>query len=358
MPAPRPMPHSPRRPYLVLYALSAITLFLAPALFAQVDGGGGGNSVDSTAGVVIAPPDSPPPAAIGSRSARPSEPLTTNALIGYVNSEPVFALDIFRPIDDELRRLASISTNSTNFRKAAAPVIRDQIQAYMNESLIVTAAQATLTDSDKQLLDTNLNKETSALLSKYDGSVAAADKALAATGSNMQKEKTEFRRQLIVRIYMSKNLMPKVVVTRQMVIDAYEKDPTKWEEKASVELYTITLPVTKWLREPSTTGEQGPIIEHPTAAQIKGAEADAMAHAHEIVDRSSRTTRRPTSPASSKIISRWIRPKIVAAALPASSGARWSIRVWRTISFRFRPIPLAIPCCCTKRILLIPWSSS
>jgi hypothetical protein len=51
-----------------------------------------------------------------------------------------------------------------------------------------------------------------------------------------------------------------------------------------VELFTITLPITRYLREPNlASGQIGPIIQDPTAAQIAGAEAQAKKTANEII---------------------------------------------------------------------------
>ena len=50
----------------------------------------------------------------------------------------------------------------------------------------------------------------------------------------------------------------------------------RWQQPAQVELYTITLKITKWLHEPTQNGETGPEIANPTPEQIKNAEAQAM----------------------------------------------------------------------------------
>ena len=71
--------------------------------------------------------------------------------------------------------------------------------------------------------------------------LSAADRALAATGSSLSQEMAEARRHAIKELYFSKNLLPRIVVTRQMQLDAYEKDPKRWEQAATVELYT-----TRW----------------------------------------------------------------------------------------------------------------
>jgi hypothetical protein len=84
-------------------------------------------------------------------------------------------------------------------------------------------------------------------------------------------------------MYVQKNLIPRVVVTGQMVHDAYDRDLQRWQQPAQVELYTLTLAVSDWLREPTVNGKKGAILANPTPEQIKNAEAQALALAKDIV---------------------------------------------------------------------------
>ena len=102
------------------------------------------------------------------------------------------------------------------------------------------------------------------MISRYGGSLALAEQALKATGSSVDKEMEDTRRNMVVRLYMHKQLDPRIVVTRQMVKDEYDRSASKHED-AEIELFTITLPLTRWLREPGTDGKKGPIIANPSA---------------------------------------------------------------------------------------------
>jgi hypothetical protein len=93
----------------------------------------------------------------------------------------------------------------------------------------------------------------------------------------------DLRRSFIQRVYFERNLKPRIVITRQMLLDAYDRDPKKWRQPAQIELYTITLAVKNWLREPSGTGTSGPVIANPTTQQIQAAEAQALAQGRRIV---------------------------------------------------------------------------
>lgn len=213
---------------------------------------------------------------------RPNQVMTTNAMIGFVNDEPVFLNDVFRPIDADLRRLASTSKTLADFKQSARILIDSQLSHMMTEILVVAAAQTQLTDEDKGHIDIYLALERSKLIAEHGGSIPAADRALAANGTSVDRAIADLRRAAIEQIYRQKNIDPHVVVTRQMELDAYNKDPKRWQQVAQVEMYTLTLPITRWLRGPTMNGRLGDILTNPTTEQVRAAEREALASAVEI----------------------------------------------------------------------------
>jgi len=284
-----------------LYALGTGAQAQAQAQFAPPDPTGTPTSPGASAAspsdggtLSIAPPPAvPAPGRSGAGvvgaengplvSVQANQTMTTNALIGFVNDEPIFLNDLFRPIDADLRRLAATSRTLTDFRQTAGALINNQITQRISESLVVAVAEAQLTDQEKAWIEAHLALARSNLIADHGGSVPAADRALAASGSSVDKEMADQRRRWIKEMYIEKNVMPKVVVTRQMVLDAYEKDPGKWRQPAQVELYTSTPPIAKWLREPTADGTIGPILADPTPARIQDAETQTLDQAHEII---------------------------------------------------------------------------
>jgi hypothetical protein len=216
---------------------------------------------------------------------RANESFTMNALLGYVNSQPMFVGDLLRPIDEDLRRMARQSRNISDFKQGARAAIESQMRRQISEVLIYSAAKAVLSDEDKQRIDIFLNKQKFELLSKYGGSQALADQALRAVGSSVEKALQDQRRKLTVDLYLHKQLWPRVVVTRQMVLEDYEKDPKKWSQDAELELFTITIPFSQFLRVPTTDGTKGPLIQNPSAEQIAGAETSSMGLARALIAR-------------------------------------------------------------------------
>jgi hypothetical protein len=214
---------------------------------------------------------------------RPGQTITTNAMIGFINAEPVFVNDILEPIDEDLRRVAGSVRTLTEFKQLAGTLIDNQLSLRKFESLIVAAEEAQMTEQDKTRVDMMIALERSNLIANHGGSIPMADRALGARGSNVEKAMTAKRRDLIRELYVQKNLIPRVVMTQQMLRDAYDRDLKRWQQPAQVELYTLTLPITQWLLEPTSNGTKGQVMANSTPEQIKAAEAKALALAKEIV---------------------------------------------------------------------------
>jgi hypothetical protein len=264
---------------LRIYFSLAVAALLTASPHSRAEAADGANNLSLTP-----PPPAPADPATPSivlAPVRANVSLTTNALLGFVNSQPVFVQDLFRPIDKELRGIAASSHNITDFRDAARKAIEHEMQSYIYEMVMMSAAQGALSDQDKAGLDHYMLTQRSQLLSEHGGSVAMADEALKAVGSSVDKQLEDERRNLIVRLYLHKQLDPRIVVTRDMVMDEYQRSAAK-QEDAEIELFTITLPVSRWLREPGVGGKRGPIMQNPTGAQILQAEQMAMTTGKEI----------------------------------------------------------------------------
>ncbi|HVX83236.1 MAG TPA: peptidylprolyl isomerase [Phycisphaerae bacterium] len=243
------------------------------------------SAASAVAQVSVAPPTSAP-APSGAEPllrVRADQPLTINALAGFVNAEPIFVQDVLRPIDKQLRQMAQSARTLNEFKQDAQPLIHAQLQNYIYEILMMSKAKATLTDEEKAGVDTYMRKMLHDLLADYGGSRALADQALRPQGSSVDREMTDLRRRLTWQVYMDKEISPRIVVTRQMVLDAYQRDPKRWQQQPELELFTISIPVARWLHAQTSDGTRGPLIANPTPEQVKSAESQAMAAADDVV---------------------------------------------------------------------------
>jgi len=235
--------------------------------------------------ITITPPEPAPSSAALSKGFAPhtSDSFTTNALLGYVCDRPVFAGDLFRTIDDQLRKIAATAADDDEFQTKAATLIQNELSRRVSDIIVVTAAEATLTDGDRTNIDFYLTKQMADLKTKNGGSDAAAWKYLASIGSSPDQYRTDQRNDAVKGVYFERTLRPRITVTRPMEVDYYERNIAQYQKPAWADLYTITLPVERWLHQDGPNGQQGPLIEKPTPEQITAAEAQATAAAKRII---------------------------------------------------------------------------
>jgi hypothetical protein len=216
-------------------------------------------------------------------TATANQELTINAYLGMVNGEPMFVEGVLRPIDADLRRLARLARNLPDFRIQARDAIEKQLHTQIGDALMMQSAKDALTEADNKRIEAYMNKVTKDLLTKYQGSAAKADQDLRAQGSSIEKELENTKRDLITYLYKQKMFTPKVVVTRRMEMDEYQRNIKEYTVPAEVDLYTITIPISKYLMEKTPGPDGKPVaIDSPTAEQIKAATDQAVAEAKDL----------------------------------------------------------------------------
>jgi len=238
--------------------------------------------------VMVSPPEiATPSPVVTQQEQRPQDALTMNALLGFINSEPVFVHDMLRAIDEDLRNIArDANGNPAVFRSRAKDPIEAQLRRYVQGILMISNARTALTDEDRARVDMLFNKYRADLLAKHGGSESLADQALRAEGTSVDKVFKDVRRELTVEMYLRKTLYNKIHVTRDMMLNGYQRSPERWQQRAEIELFTITLPVSRQLpRESGTNGTLGKPIARPTAEQIEAAKVATMKQALQLVEK-------------------------------------------------------------------------
>jgi len=159
---------------------------------------------------------------------------------------PCFSATCFRPIDASLRQGGAYRQQHQRIQGwRPGPDSQPAFLAGVRTSWWYRWHRAQLTQQEKDRIDIFLNLERSKIISEHGGSGPAADRALQAMGSSVEKELRDKRRKVDQGFVFSEELFAARVVTRQMVLDAYERTPKQWQQVAQVELFTITLPITK-----------------------------------------------------------------------------------------------------------------
>jgi hypothetical protein len=213
---------------------------------------------------------------------QPNQSFTVNAYLGMVNGEPMFADGVLRPKDEELKRIAKLSRSLSEFKSAARDVVQQEINLQEGDILALKDAKAALTDDDNKRVDTYMNIITKEMLTKYEGSAAKAEQDLRAQGTTMAKVLEDKKRSFIVNFYMHKVLAPKIVVTRQQIMEEYQRKIKDFTHPADVDLYTISIPIDNYLKKPGPDNKQV-VNDSPTDEEMHNATAAALNYARQLV---------------------------------------------------------------------------
>jgi len=210
--------------------------------------------------------------------------MTMEALLGQVEGRPIFVQDVLRPLDADLKRMAGLAKDLTEFRAVAREAIGRQLSTAIKDALVLKAAEDAMQEDDDKRIAMYMNKATNDLLSKYGGVRAVADRELrAAEGKTFDQKLTELRHQALMDLFLHRTLWPKISITRADILRAYERDmKAKYTLQSEIDLYTITLPVVRWLKEKDELGKER-TIRNPTPEQAAEAVRLAVARARELI---------------------------------------------------------------------------
>lgn len=211
-------------------------------------------------------------------------PVTIDAYVGTVNGTPVFVDDVLQGVDEELRAVAKSSRGVGSFRMQARATVEKQVEIRISEILMDHAARQTMSEDDERRVEAYVNRTRKEMLTQFGGSTAVADQKLAAKGSSLEKEVAKKRAEVIRQLHLQKTLYPKIVVTRDMIQKTYDREKgTKYSLPAEVDLYTITIPISRYLKETLPDGTQQAIAE-PTEAQLQQATNLAVERAKALIE--------------------------------------------------------------------------
>jgi len=208
-----------------------------------------------------------------------NQPMAINALLGAINGRPLFVDDVIRPIDADLQRIARVAQTASGFRTQAREAIQKQIKQQVGDILIIKAAQDSLEEEDQKRVEMFMNKTRNDLLSKNGGSTALTDEYYRARGSSFEKELSDLRRRATVDLFLRRTLYPRITITRKMLLDAYNASLAKFTQEPKVDLYTITLPLARYLPRDA----DGKAPENPTPAQWAAARGVALERAKALI---------------------------------------------------------------------------
>jgi PPIC-type PPIASE domain len=216
--------------------------------------------------------------------AQTGQTLPVAALLGTVNGKPIFVSDILNPIAGQLKAAADQSRTEDYFREQVIEIIGRQMQAKIDDILMLHSAEATLTSDDLKEVDGYVAQQKAKIVAQYQGSEDQANLELIAAGSSLDQTLQGIHDEAMVELYREKNIWPKVVVTRKQIFDYYQNHLEDYTQDANADLYTITYPVIRmWPLDPNDPTHTNHIT-NPTPAQIQEARNKALAYCRGLED--------------------------------------------------------------------------
>ncbi|MGC8623854.1 MAG: peptidylprolyl isomerase [Phycisphaerae bacterium] len=213
---------------------------------------------------------------------KPGTSLAVAALLGTVNSKPLFVRDVLQPIQTALENAAAISKTRLFFQQQAEQSIARELRVKIDDILFLAKAKRYLSKDDMKEVAAVVEQKKAKIVAQYMGSEQLADRALRLQGSSLDEKLKTLRNQTIIQMYLSRTVYPKLVVTRRQLWHYYQAHRAQYTQHAKVDLYTITYKVSnQWPRDPNDPTHTQPLA-HPTAAQIAAAARKALAYCDKL----------------------------------------------------------------------------
>jgi hypothetical protein len=213
---------------------------------------------------------------------KPGTNLAVAALLGTVNSKPLFVRDVLQPIQASLENAAAISKTQAFFQQQAEQSIARELRAKIDDILFLAKAKRYLSKDDMKEVAAVVQQKKAKIVAQYMGSEQLADRALRMQGSSLDEKLKTLRHQIIIQMYLSRTVYPRLVVTRRQLWHYYQAHRAKYTQHAEVDLYTITYKVSnQWPRDPNDPTHTQPLA-NPSPEQIAAAERKAMAYCDKL----------------------------------------------------------------------------
>ncbi len=179
----------------------------------------------------------------------PSRPapraLPTDAMIGQINGQAVYAHQVLAPIDDRLSALAR-QVRGEAFDRQATQIIYERLRAITVQKLIVGAAEQSLSAEEQQGLRIIVDRKRQELLRQHgQGSPALANATLFRETGQTLDETLKFERdKILVQTYLSRVVRPKINVSRRDVERYYADNLSLYQqqEKRVIRLIIVSDP--------------------------------------------------------------------------------------------------------------------
>lgn len=158
--------------------------------------------------------------------------VSVNAMVGTINSEAVYADQIF-----DINLIAQLESfgrryDGEQFRDRAAQAIQEKLRGVIINKLILGEAERNLPERQRPAVKQRVNQEREELIRYYgQGSVSKARAQFRKErGQELDDYLNGFREELIVQVYIRSKVMPKISVSQINIENYYEDNKSKYHQ--------------------------------------------------------------------------------------------------------------------------------
>jgi parvulin-like peptidyl-prolyl isomerase len=180
----------------------------------------------------------PPPVA----SPAPASSDSVRSAVLRVGRETITVLDVLEPIRQKLEEEARQSPPAA-YDRTMVRLVREQIRDLIQESLIYQEATKDFTEAQRTALDEVAEKAVNKRIQEEFGGVRARfEQYLAQFGKTIEDAKERERRRGIVLEHLRRQLLPRLHVTREELLQRYDRLCANAPEPRR-EMYLIEVPI-------------------------------------------------------------------------------------------------------------------
>jgi len=171
-----------------------------------------------------------------------------------INDRFITVEDVLRPLHQAFTSMPRPS-DETAFHRQAAGLIGEELQRQFTQMLVLIEAEHTLTDQQKTMIDEEMDKTLRQLIADAGGSRSDLERECRRRYTTLDDLLADHEKRMITQSFLRMKLLPKIVVTRRMLLDYYRAHPETFVEKRTVQMQVIAAPFDAFLpplnREPS-----------------------------------------------------------------------------------------------------------
>jgi len=173
------------------------------------------------------------------------EPRIVAAGLVRVNDRTIGVHDVLAPLRDKLRVLGR-SGDEKAFRAAVQRLVVPEMRRQIGQALVLDEARRRLIEAETKYIDQQVQDHLRDMIAEAGGSQSKLQAQLTAEGSSLSEMTDVLTRQITVRYYLQKTLLPQMGFTRRELARYYHKHIEDFTQPKTVQMQIFALPLAQF----------------------------------------------------------------------------------------------------------------